>query len=150
MGWGTYSGWTTPHTLAFTLHDRARVDVVGLTVYPYLGRHTAADVPANYLDPVFALIGSVPIAITETGWPASAPDGAVAWQPGEDQQVVFVDRLRSMIQGHSVLLVNWLFLNPLASGSPDALSTFGTVSLRNDTGAKRPVYDSFVTLGAPP
>ena len=147
MGWGAFSGWTTPHTEAFTLHDRSRIDVVGLTLYPYLGRAAAADVPANYLDPVFALLGNIPIAITETGWPASAGT-PVAWQPGDSQQTTYLGRLSTMIQGHSALLVNWLFLYPLSAGSPDALTTFGTVSLRDQAGNKRAVYDAFLGLGS--
>lgn len=147
MGWGAFSGWTTPHTEAFTLHDRSRLDVVGLTVYPYLGRTAPAEVPANYLDPVHALIGDLPIAITETGWPAAAPTGPVAWDVGETQQTAFLNRLAIMLAGRDVALVNWLFLHPMADGPPDALATFGTVSLRGPGGAKRPVYDAFVAFG---
>ena len=147
MGWGAFSGWTTPHTNAFTLHDRTRIDVVGLTVYPYLGVATAAAVPAGYLDPVFTLLEGIPVAITETGWPATDGGSPVAWQPGEAQQVTYLARLEEMIEGHPVLLVNWLFLNPMSTGSADVLATFGTVSLRDATGAKYPVYDAFVAFG---
>lgn len=143
MGTGTFSGWTKPRTEAFTLHDRSRVDVVGLTLYPYLSKASPADVPANYLDAVFSLVGSIPVAITETGWPASA-SAAVAWQPGEAQQTAYLARLTSMIAGRNVALVNWLFLFPMATPNP----TFGTVSLRNESGGKRPIYDAFVAFGA--
>jgi hypothetical protein len=148
MGWGTFSGWTTPRTEAFTLHDRSRVDVVGLTIYPYLGRAAPTEVPVGYLDPVFSLLGGKPIAITETGWPASASGRSVPWQAGESQQSAYLSRLGEMLDGHSVLLVNWLFLHPMSAGSPEVLSTFGTVSLRNEAGGKRPVYDAFVSFGA--
>jgi hypothetical protein len=147
MGTGTFSGWTKPRTEAFTLHDRSRVDVVGLTLYPYLSKVSAADVPANYLDAVFSLVGSIPVAITETGWPASAST-AVAWQPGEAQQTAYLSKLTSMISGRNVVLVNWLFLHPMSSATPEILSTFGSVSLRNEGGAKRPIYDAFVAFGA--
>jgi hypothetical protein len=53
-----------------------------------------------------------------------------------------------MLDGRSVLLVNWLFLHPMSDASPDVLSTFGTVSLRNAAGGKRPVYVAFVAFGA--
>lgn len=146
MGWGTFSGWTTPHHEAWTLHDAGRVDVVGLTVYPYLGIASPAQVPVTYLDPVLAMIGSKPIAITETGWPAEAAT-AVAWQPGENQQVEYLNRLDAMLRNRSVLLVNWLFLYPMSAGSPDVLATFGSVSLRRASGGKRPVHDAFVSFG---
>ncbi len=148
MGLGTFSGWTTPHPEAYTLHDANRIDVVGLTLYPYLGLAAPADVPASYLDPVFALIGSKPIAITETGWPASSSGSAVAWQPGEAEQVAWLARLDAMLATRSVLLVNWLFLHPMASGDQGTLATFGSVSLRTAAGAKRPVYDAFLSFGA--
>jgi hypothetical protein len=147
MGLGTFSGWTTPRTEAFTLHDLARVDVVGLTLYPYLGRATAADVPTNYLDGVLSLVGSLPIAITETGWPAASTT-TVAWQASETQQTAYLSRLTAMIAGRNVILVNWLFLHPMANATPDVMSTFGTVSLRTESGAKRPIYDAFLAFGA--
>jgi len=148
LGRGAFSGWNEPFTEAFTLHDPERVDVVGLTVYPYLGTADPADVPADYLDGIFDLIGERPIAITETGWPAGAPGGPVPWAPGTAEQVTWLERLEAMLDGRDVDFVQWLFLHPLASGSPDVLSTFGTVSLRDNAGATRPVYDPFVAFGA--
>jgi hypothetical protein len=148
MGLGTFSGWTTPQHEAYTLHDASRIDVVGLTLYPYLGRASPSDVPATYLDPVFSLIGSKPVAITETGWPAHSSGTAVAWQTGETQQVAFLNRLGEMLANRSVLLVNWLFLNPMSGGDQDVLATFGAVSLRNSVGARMPIYDAFVAFGA--
>jgi len=148
LGRGTFSGWNEMHTDAFTLHDPGRIDVVGLTVYPYLGIADPADVAADYLDAVFDLIGDRPVAITETGWPAGAPAGPVPWEPGEAEQLVYLERLEAMLDGRDVEFVHWLFLHPLASGSADILSTFGTVSLRDDAGAGRPVYDPFVDFGA--
>lgn len=148
MGLGRLSGWTTPHTEAFTLHDAARIDVVGLTLYPYLGLVAPSDIPSTYLDPVFSLIGNKPIAITETGWPAHSSGTPVAWQTGETQQVAFLNRLEQMLARRSVLLVNWLFLNPMSGGEQNALATFGAVSLRNSTGVRMPIYDAFVAFGA--
>lgn len=70
------------------------------------------------------------------------------WEPGEDEQLTWLERLEAMLDDRSVEFVHWLFLHPLASGSPSLLSTFGTVSLRDDAGAARPVYDPFVDFGA--
>ncbi len=150
MGWGEFSGWTTPTTPAFTLHDRTRIDVVGLTVYPYLGIAQAGDVPADYLDPVFALLGDLPVAVTETGWPAATPAGtATPWTASPTAQTVWLERLSDGLDGRDVRLVNWLFLHPPQSGATSVLTTFGSVSLRDATGGKRPVYDAFVAFGAP-
>lgn len=148
MGLGTFSGWTTPHTNAWTMHDASRVDVVGLTLYPYLGLAAPADVPATYLNAVFALIGNKPIAVTETGWPANSSGTQVAWQTGEAQQVAYLNRLGQMLASRPVLLVNWLFLHPMSGGDASTMATFGAVSLRSASGAKRPVYDAFLAFGA--
>ena len=66
----------------------------------------------------------------------------MAWEPGEDEQVAYAAKLAEMIEGRDVPLVNWLFLYP-PSGitDPEILRTFATVSVRDDGGAKRPVYD---------
>ncbi|NNF04021.1 MAG: hypothetical protein HKN17_06105 [Rhodothermales bacterium] len=142
LGRGLYSGWNTPQTQAWTVHDAETVDVVGLTVYPYLGLADPDDIPSSYLDEITDLVGDRPIVITETGWPANDGDTAVPWIPGEDQQVTFAQRLDAMIAGKNVVAAHWLFLYPATSGLPPSeLATFGSVSVRDEQGEKRPVYD---------
>lgn len=148
MGTGRFSGWTSPVTEAWAAHQPATIDVVGLTVYPFLGSATVADVPDTYLRPLFDLIGNKPIVVTETGWPADSFDGTsegpVAWTPGEDAQVQFTTKLRTMLAGRDVRVVNWLFLYPLASGaSPDVIRTFGSISAYGRDLSPRPLYDAW-------
>lgn len=141
LGRGVFSGWNTPQTQAWTLHDETTIDVVGLTIYPYLGTADPADIPSSYLDDVVDLIGDRPIVITETGWPADDAGSVVAWLPGEDEQVTFAQRLDAMIAGKNVRAAHWLFLYPATSGLPqNELVTFGSVSVRDENGEKRPVY----------
>lgn len=141
LGRGVFSGWNTPQTRAWTLHDAETIDVVGLTIYPYLGTADPADLPSNYLDEITALIGERPIVITETGWPANDAGSVVAWNAGEDEQVTFAQRLDAMIAGKNVQAAHWLFLYPAVSGLPqEQLATFGSVSVRDEDGEKRPVY----------
>ena len=141
LGRGVFSGWNTPQTQAWTLHDAETIDVVGLTIYPYLGLADPADIPSSYLDEIADLIGDRPIVITETGWPAGDAGSVVGWMPGEDEQVTFAQRLDAMIAGKNVQAAHWLFLYPATSGLPqEQLATFGTVSVRDENGEKRPVY----------
>lgn len=141
LGRGIFSGWNTPQTQAWTLHDESTIDVVGLTIYPYLGLADPADIPSSYLDEIVDLIGDRPIVITETGWPADDAGSVVPWMPGEDEQVTFVQRLDAMIAGKNVDAAHWLFLYPATSGLPqNELATFGSVSVRDENGEERPVY----------
>lgn len=148
MGTGAFSGWTTPVFDAWSLHDASTIDVVGLTIYPYLGTQRPSDVPSNYLAPLTALFGNKPLVVTETGWPADGGGFATAWDTGEQEQLDFLPRLTSMLAGQDVRVVNWLFLYPLTRGAPDeVLRTFGSVSARREDGEKRIMYDAWEEFG---
>ncbi len=151
MGTGRFSGWTNPVPEAWTAHQPGTIDVVGLTVYPFLGTETVAQVPDTYLNPLFDLIGNKPIVVTETGWPADSfngtSDGPVPWTPGEAAQVQFTTKLKTMLAGRDVRVVNWLFLYPLASGaSPEIIRTFGSISAYDRSFSRRPLYDAWQTF----
>ena len=146
-GSGTLNGWTTAYWEALDSHDFTRVDIVGVTVYPWLNYATADAVPASYLDPLMARIGSVPIAVTETGWPAENLGGLNP--PGETSeaaQVTYLARLSSMLEGKDVRVVNWLHLYPMLDpgGSPVAWKLFGSVSIRDRSGNARAVYEPWL------
>lgn len=144
MGTGVFSGWTSPVFDAWSLHDASTIDVVGLTVYPYLGAQRPADVPPDYLAPLTELFGDKPIVVTETGWPANGGGSPTAWNTGEQEQLDFLPKLTAMLAGKDVRAVNWLFLYPLTHGAPDeVLRTFGSVSARREDGEKRLMYDAW-------
>lgn len=148
-GSGGLNGWTDTHWGALDAHSLAKVDIVGLTVYPWFEHATAAAVPATYLAPLFQRIGDTPIAITETGWPAENIDGLnPLWETSEQAQVTFMGRLDAMISDREVEVLNWLFLNGMVDpgGSPIAYRLFGSVSLRNANGQKRAIYDPWVAF----
>ncbi len=107
-GNGPLVGFNTAYWNALNVFDTSRVDIFGFTVYPFFKYTTANAVPLNYLDPVFNKIGNKAVAITETGWPA---DSILAtWYCSPQQQVDYVNRIFSIINGHNVEVVNWLFL----------------------------------------
>ncbi len=144
MGTGVFSGWTTPVFDAWSLHDASTIDIVGLTIYPYLGAQRPEDVPSDYLAPLTARFGGKPIVVTETGWPADGAGFPTAWDTGEQEQLDFLPRLTAMLAGQDVRAVNWLFLYPLTRGAPDeVLRTFGSVSARREDGEKRLMYDAW-------
>lgn len=147
-GSGVLNGWTQPTWQALDEHDLTRVDIVGITLYPWLNYASADAVPANYLDPLLSHIGSKPIAVTETGWPAENLGGLnPPWETSETAQVTYLSKLSAMLSGKNVKLVDWLFLNPMVDpgGSPVSWELFGSVSVRNSTGGKRAVYDPWIS-----
>lgn len=152
-GNGSLNGWTRPFWEALENHDFKKVDLVGLTVYPFFRYSTPGGIPADYLDPfvdrlttlaVEAEKTTIPFAITETGWPAeNLGDLTPLWVASEQEQTNYFPKLADMIEGKTVSFVNWLFLNAMADDgtSSENWKIFGSVSLRNSSGLKRQAYD---------
>ena len=138
------TGDATPHWGALAAHHLAKVDVVGVSLYPWFGIERAEDLPEDYLAPLFAHDGGRPVVITETGWPAEPPTGIAApWTASEAEQVTFVGRLFRAIQGRDVRAAVWLYLYPPVPDGSLELNLFGSLSLRDDDAAERPVYDAW-------
>lgn len=148
-GAGTLNGWTTAYWGALGSHDLTKVDVVGVTVYPFLNYASPSSVPVTYLDPLISRIGSKPIAITETGWPAENL-GALnpQWETSQEAQLTYLTRLDAMLEEKNVKMVNWLHLYPMqdTGGSPVEWKLFSSVSLRDNSGNKRPAYDVWLSF----
>lgn len=148
-GSGALNGWTTSYWPALETHDLAKVDVVGITLYPWLQFATAAAIPASYLDPLWARIGSKPIAITETGWPAENLGGLnPPWETSEAAQVTHLARLTAMLKGRPVLMANYLFLHAMENpgNSPLEWKLSGSISIRDASGNARAVYPSWLSF----
>jgi hypothetical protein len=148
-GSGALNGWTATHWSALEMHDFARVDIVGITLYPWLHFATAAAIPADYLAPLMSRIGAKPIAITETGWPAENLGGLnPPWETSEAAQVTYLARLSTMLDGKPVLMVNHLFLHAMTDpgGSPLEWKLSGSISIRDASGNPREVYDAWLSF----
>lgn len=135
-GQGVLTGWNTSYWNAFNLFDTTKIDVFSFTLYPFFQYSTANSVPTNYLDGIFNKIGNKPLVISETGWPADSLIGT--WASSPVQQVDYVNKLFSMVQGKNVEVINWLFLNYLMSQANDGFKIFCSVSMRDSVGNDRP------------
>jgi Glycosyl hydrolase family 53 len=148
-GTGALNGWTTAYWGALESHDLSKVDIIGVTVYPFLNYASPGLVLDSYLDPLISRIGSKPIAITETGWPAENL-GALnpLWETSGEAQVTYLSRLDALLEGKNVKMVNWLHLYAMqdTGGSPTEWRLFSSVSLRDISGNKRPVYDAWLSF----
>lgn len=144
-GVGTLNGWDEAHWGALDAHDPAKLDILGITLYPWFSAATPQELPDDYLAPLLQHAGTTPIAITETGWPAEAPGLQAPWQASPEAQVRYVDTLSRVIRSVDLRILNWLFINPM-NAAPDSLEVqlFGSISLRDQAGEPRPVYQTWV------
>lgn len=136
-GQGVNTGWNTPHWNALLDMDTSKIDILGLTVYPFFNSINANSVSNNYMDTLFAQIGTIPLAITETGWPGDSLYGN--WNASPQEQVDWVNKLFNILNGRNVEVVNWLFLNYMMDNSLSSESLiFKSVALRDSLGNDRP------------
>lgn len=145
-GQGHLNNWATPYWGALEEHDLGRVDLIGLTFYPWLGYATPEEIPDDYLAPLLDRIDGLPIAITETGWPAEELGLETSWEKTPEAQVRYIIALDRVLQGVDLRILNWLYLHPMTplEHGPLFWQLYGSLSLRDADGDKRPVYDAWV------
>jgi len=141
-GQGANIPWTAPHWNALLDMDTSKMDVVGLTLYPFLNYPNANAVATDYLDTLFTLIGSIPLVITETGWPGDSLTGT--WSASPQEQVNWVNKLFPMIGSRNVEVTDWLFLNYMMDTSAQTL-LFRSVSMRDSLGNDRPALATWLS-----
>ncbi len=144
-GTGFFNRWTTPQWGALDAHDLDRLDVIGITLYPWLGYGTVDEVPDTYLDKLFERIGELPVAITETGWPGFYLDETIlAWEVSNEAQLNFVDKLEVLLEGRNIVMANWLFLNPpVELPDKNIWITFANLSLYDLENNRLPIYEKW-------
>lgn len=135
-GVGTLNNWTIPHWNALTAFDSSKIDVLGITLYPFFSYATANAVPLTYLDPLFSRWGNKAVVFTETGWPADSMVGV--WSSSPQQQVDYVNKLFAMIDGKNVEAINWLFLYYLMDYSSLSNKIFCSIAMKDSLGNDRP------------
>lgn len=145
-GQGATNGWTEPQWGALDLHDLDRIDILGLTMYPWLGFSTPEDIPDDYLAPILERIGNLPIAITETGWPGEALAVGAPWEQSPEAQMRYIDALERILEGVNIKMLNWLHLHPLNPFDRESNEylAFGAISLYDQDGNRRPVYQPWI------
>ena len=142
-GNGINIGWNTPYWGALEAFDTSRIDILGLTVYPFFNYPTANAIPDNYLEPVFNRIGNKPLAITETGWPS---DSLLAnWYCSPQQQADYVNKLFTIIDSQNIEAVNWLYLYYLMDQSTDENRFAASISLHDSLGNTQPALSIWLS-----
>lgn len=148
-GQGLLNGWNGELWEALDQHDRDKIDVVGVTVYPFYNFVNPEDVSSTYLNQLVTKIGSKPIVITETGWPAHNNGNLnPQWITTEEAQVTYVKRLQKMTSGKTIPVVNWLYYNGMKDDGTQSeeWKTFGSISIRDDFGIPYQVYNPWIDL----
>lgn len=140
-GRGTLVGWSTAtYWEALNAHDLNKIDIVGITLYPWFYYQHAGEVPIDYLQVLFDRIGDKAISITETGWPAEDLGSGGTWTSSAQEQNNYVPKVFSLISGKDCPIVNWLFLNFMVDDGAHSTpwKMFGSVSLRDAVNIDRP------------
>lgn len=145
-GQGNFNQWTTAQWGALEAHDLDKVDILGLTVYPWLGVAAPAEIPADYFGPLLERIGDKPIAITETGWPGADLGVVTAWEQSSEAQLEYLAALDQMLAGVNVKILNWLHYYQMVPSEATFWKTFSSISLLDYEGNKRAVYETWVSF----
>lgn len=113
----------------------SRVDLIGLTTYPWKQYKTPEEIPADYYSKINKHT-SKPIAFTEIGWISSPPSS-------ERLQSEFLLRFLEITRGLKIEMVNWLFLHEVQlEGFIGTVSDprTGTIALKKTDGTEKDIY----------
>ena len=114
------------------LGDFPAADMVAFTTYPSLVFPDPARIPDEYYT-VIRQHTDKPVLFTELGWPAASTISG--WESDEQEQVLFLERFRVLVDELSPTMVIWSFMYAQQSPPP-----FDTMTLRRDNGSPRPVW----------
>lgn len=147
-GQGNFNQWTTPQWGALDLHDLSKVDIVGITVYPWISVATPEAIPDNYFEPLIEHVGDKPVAITETGWPGAGLGLETAWETSPEAQLRYVDALNRILDDVNLKILNWLHYYQMSQPEGDQLfwQAYSSISLKDTEGNKRLFYDAWVSF----
>jgi len=104
---GATTGWTDPPSWSAvdSIVATGKLDLLGITTYPYFEHATPAAIPADYSDEL-AQHWSGALALTETGW-LGGPH--FPYPGGEADQADFAARVFELTQEFDLEYVIWLF-----------------------------------------
>lgn len=120
-----------------------RVDLIGLTTYPWKHFDNPKDIPEDYYIKLTQYTDK-PIAFTEIGW-ISSPEKESSEKEQAEFLIEFLERTGNM----DVEMVNWLFLHETElSGDIASISEpeTGTISLKRADGTKKEIYYVWLDL----
>lgn len=139
-GAGKKNGWSDPPHFSLIDDVVGKVDIVGVTAYPFFDSDTAMAVPSDYFSEVLTH-WSGPVALTETAWRAE-PGTPYAGSAAE--QSAWAGRLFDLLPAPRLRYAVWLFLT-----DPDPKANqaaFLTTGLRDPAGAPRAVDGAWEAL----
>ena len=134
------------------------IDVVGISVYPYIffehaDRGDPANLPADWLSQVTAITGGKPVAIAETGWAAedvNIPAFGVDVASDAAKQNAYVNTLFEAAGSLDAAFIVWFFLADYDALWNDALQQDPIARIWRDTGLfdenlnPRPALDTWM------
>lgn len=134
------------------------VDVVGISVYPYIffshpNRGDPANLPADWLSQITAVAGGKPIAIAETGWaaePVVIPAFGVDVDSSAADQDAYLARLFTEAQSLDAEFIVWFFLTDYDALWDGVLAQDPVARIWRDTGLidenlnPRPALDTWM------
>jgi hypothetical protein len=118
-----------------------KVDLIGLTTYPYQKFATPDAIPDDYYSRLKQFTNKK-IAFTEIGWSSKGTNS-------EKIQADFLVKFLELTNGLDIEMVNWLFLHETTlSGIPSYISNpeITTIALKKSDGSKKEIYDIWVDL----
>mmetsp|Transcript_10204 Transcript_10204/g.41558 ORF Transcript_10204/g.41558 Transcript_10204/m.41558 type:complete len:374 (-) Transcript_10204:2413-3534(-) len=162
-GQGHLNDWVAPMWPSLTALDFDKVDILGLTSYPFFDMKNGADMPPDFYQPLYDILYNstnavtqgpnhlYPTAFTETGWPEEQLTAfSFLWSESTEDADAFAAALfeTTPVAGGVTPLVQWLFLNQESpAGGANTTSTyaeFGSISLKDAEGNPYPALDTWL------
>jgi hypothetical protein len=116
---------------------KGKMDLVGLTIYPFLEYTSVDQIPENYYDEIPEYI-DLPIAITEMAW--ISEDVSIV-QGGQEDQVAFLLDILEKTRGWDLEIMLYSFLY-----EPVGADLFESAALKESTGEAKQIYDYWLSL----
>jgi len=115
-----------------------KIDIVGFTVYPFLGYTSVESIPADYYTEI-ANHTSKPIAFTEMGWPSNLS----LVNSSEQEQVRFLLNLLESVSEINIELFIQSFLHDTHFSEN---YIFDTIGLKKNDGTEKLIYNYWLAL----
>jgi hypothetical protein len=117
-----------------------RIDVLGLTLFPFLDYDEPSEIPDDYLAPLRAHT-DLPFLITETGWP-SEPVAGIHGSP--QAQIDYLKRLLELLRDEKLAGLMWAFPHDVGVHTPGKL--YNSVSLLQNDGTPKAAWSHWQAL----
>ncbi len=132
----------------------SKLDIIGLTLYPYFDYTSPSFIPDDYLSGLTS-ISQKPIAITETGWMSRetyggdlATLGDEGYTGSEEEQVNYIKRLVSLVENYNVVFITWFPLNDLTNwqngDDPEKFELFDSIGLKKYDGTPKLAWEEWI------